>query len=186
MISSYCDFVTSFGGHVEALAASLSAKDLLGWMKREVKGLAEFVLRASDFAALSCANNMLSSLCKTGCRHFHDFMKKSFEFEAPNPSNESIKEINIGAKRFIRDFWKKFGRGDARRLAESCGDRLSRSIENLPLRICSFVIDNPFRLGKDSRDCPQRSSSRVFGCSIFARGPEGWRSRRCRNLASFR
>lgn len=79
----------------------------------------EFVLRATDFAALSSTRNMLSALHKMGCQHFHSILKKSFEFEAPGSLADSVREINVGAKWSIRDFLGRFGREDAQRLADA-------------------------------------------------------------------
>lgn len=93
-------------------------------MRNELGGLSEFFWRATDFAALSSANNILSSLSKTGCQHFKEFLKKAFSFDAPDLSTELPKEVATGVKRFIRDFWAKHGRSDARRLAESRGSQI--------------------------------------------------------------
>lgn len=76
LISLYCELVTSFGGQVDPPPSSLSAKDLLGWLRSEVKGLSEILLRASYFGALSCANNMLYSLCKMGVTTLSRFFEK--------------------------------------------------------------------------------------------------------------
>lgn len=51
----------------------------------------------------------MSSLCKTGCHHFHDFLKKAFSFDAPDPLKELPKEVATRAKRYIWDFWDKYG-----------------------------------------------------------------------------
>lgn len=119
LIFLYCSFVSSFGGRVEAPEDSVPVSGLLSWMSGEIGALSEFVHRATDFAALSSANNLLSSLYDLGCQHFQCFLKKSFEFKAPDPNKEGIREIKVGAKRFIRDFWVKFGREDARRLVDA-------------------------------------------------------------------
>lgn len=74
-------------------------------MKEEIKGVPEFVRRETNFTALSSVNNVLDSLERLGCAHFHDFLKKSFSFDAPKDSEDLSKEVGIGAKMFIRDLW---------------------------------------------------------------------------------
>lgn len=104
LVTAYCDLVSSFGGRVTASDSSTPAKGMLAWLKHDFAGLPEFVHRVSDFAALSSANNLLSSLCQAGCEHFHSFVDKSFSFGGPVPAADLPKEVVTGVKRFIRDF----------------------------------------------------------------------------------
>lgn len=52
LIDSYCQLVPSFGGRVDPPDSTMTAKGLLFLLRREFSGLLEFILRASDFAAL--------------------------------------------------------------------------------------------------------------------------------------
>ena len=87
-------------------------------MKSNFAKLPEFVGGAVDFGALSCATNLCKTLGKVGCTHIIS-LKEQKEFEGPSKLGASSREVTKSIKNFMKLFWFKFGRADARSLTEA-------------------------------------------------------------------
>lgn len=90
-------------------------------MKSNFTKLSGFVGGAIDFGALSSATNLSKTLIKSRCHHVDD-LKKQKEFESPAELGEPSGGQNKTMRNFMRSFWLKFGRADARSLAEARRD----------------------------------------------------------------
>jgi len=114
---AYKSALAEFGGVTTALPEDLSASALFGWFKENIAKLPAFVGGAVDYGAMSCGNNLYRLLEKAGCKHIPGVLEAK-RFESPeelgNPS-----ETPKGVKNFIKYFWQKFGRSNARLLAET-------------------------------------------------------------------
>ena len=69
-----------------------------------------------DFGALSYTTNLCKTLGKLGCAHFAK-LRSQREFEGPSELGETVGEISKLVNNFMKYFWLKFGRADARSLA---------------------------------------------------------------------
>ena len=78
----------------------------------------EFVGGAVDFGALSCATNLCKTLSKVGCTHIVS-LKEQKEFEGPSKHGDPSREVIKSIKNLMKHFWFKFGRANARSLAEA-------------------------------------------------------------------
>lgn len=116
-VEAYQSALARFGGVTSSLPPDASAYGLFSWLKENFLQLPDFVGGAVDFGALSCVTNVSKLLGKIGCSHFTSLGgKKNFESPALGDSSpEAVKSV----KNFMRYFWFKFGRDDARALAEA-------------------------------------------------------------------
>jgi hypothetical protein len=71
-----------------------------------------------DFGALSCAMNLCKTLGKLDCSHFA-VLKSWRDFEGPSELGETSGEISKLVQNLMKYFWLKFGRANARSLAEA-------------------------------------------------------------------
>ena len=105
-----------FGGATSQLPSDASALGIFAWFKENITRLPDFVGGAMDFGVLSCAMNMCKTLGKMGCAHFPE-LRSQREFEGPSELGETSGEISKLVRNFMKYFWLKFGRADARSLA---------------------------------------------------------------------
>lgn len=87
-------------------------------MSTNFSKLSSFVGKVGDFAALCSATNFAKTLAKAGCGHIVE-MKRKKDYENPAAHGESSKALATTVCHFMEHFWCKFGREDARALAEA-------------------------------------------------------------------
>lgn len=87
-------------------------------MKSNFAKWLDFVIGTVDFGALSSATNLSKTLSKLGCTHVKHLREKK-DFQSPAELGESSRAIAKSMKNFIGSFRLKFGRADARSLAEA-------------------------------------------------------------------
>lgn len=109
-----------------ALPSGASAGDVFRWMSTNFSSLQSFVGGACDFTALSGVSNILSMLAKAGCQHMEAFRHRGFAFDSPTVLGDPSKVVHSAAKRFMLNFWSKYGRKHARELAESRREEVRR------------------------------------------------------------
>jgi len=80
--------------------------------------LPNFVGKIADFVVLSSATNFARALAEGGCEHIEALKRKDYEDSAG--LGEILKPVSSAVRRFMGYFWSKFGRLDARSLAEAC------------------------------------------------------------------
>lgn len=118
-VEAYQNALAGFRGVTSALPYDASAYGLFTWFKENFLKLPEFVGGAVDFGTLSCATNLSKTLGKAGCSHFTSLGGRK-NFEGPPDLGDSSPEVVKSIKNFMKYFWFKFGRNDARAMAEAC------------------------------------------------------------------
>lgn len=131
--------LAGFGGTSSPLPADASTLDIFAWFKENIAKLPEFIGGAMDFSVLSCATNLCKTLRRMGCAHFVELRSRR-AFEGPSKLGETSGEVLKPVKKFMKYFWLKFGRANARFLAEARHAAVS-AIRNFPIFCCfSFLF----------------------------------------------
>lgn len=116
---AYASVLTGFGRVTSSLSAESSAPGLFTGMSANFAKLPDFVGMVSDFATLSSATILARTLAEGGCGHVEELKRKK-DYENPAKLGEILKAVYSAVRRFMSYFWCKFGRQDARSLAEAC------------------------------------------------------------------
>jgi hypothetical protein len=114
---SYRSALAEYGGVTTPIPEDLSASALFCWFKENVSKLSAFVGGAVDYGAMACGNNLYKMLEKTGCQHVSGVLEGK-KFDTPEELG-SPAETPKGVKNFMKHFWQRFGRANARLLAET-------------------------------------------------------------------
>ena len=87
-------------------------------MKSNVAKLPYFVGGAIDFGALSTAMNISKMIAQSRCTHTEG-LKEVTDIEGPATLGETSWGLARSVRNFMKSFWVKFGRADARSVAEA-------------------------------------------------------------------
>ena len=87
-------------------------------MKASFLKLPDFVGDAIDFGALASATNLSKMLTKDGCPHAKDVKKR--DLKGPTDLGATSRDIRRSVRHFMKLFWVKFGRAEARSMVEAC------------------------------------------------------------------
>ena len=105
-----------FSGATLPLPSDASALGIFAWFKENIARRLDFIGGTMDFGVLSCATYLCKTLGKLGCAHFVE-LRSQREFEGPSKLGDTLGEISKPVRNFMKYFWLKFGRADARSLA---------------------------------------------------------------------
>lgn len=115
---AYASVLTGFGGVTPPLPTMASASGIFSWMSANFCKLPDFVGKVMDFAVLSSMTNLAMTLVSSGCEHLEDLKRKQ-DFRKPAELGETPRVISSSVRHFMQHFWCKFGREDARAVAEA-------------------------------------------------------------------
>jgi hypothetical protein len=116
---AYASALIGFGAVMSSLPAESLVSGLFKWMSANFAKLPDFIGKVLDFALLSSATNLARTLAEGGGGHV-EVLKRKKDYESPAKLGETPKAVYSAVRRFMSYFWCKFGRQDARSLAEAC------------------------------------------------------------------
>ena len=113
----YVGALKQFRGSTSSLPSEPSAFNIFSWMKANFLKLPDFVGGAIDFGALASATNLSKMLTKDVCPHAKDVKKR--DLKGPIDLGATSRDIRRSVCHFMKSFWVKFGRVEARSMAEA-------------------------------------------------------------------
>jgi hypothetical protein len=112
----YSGSLAQFGGSTSALSAGGDVGVSLAWLKSHISMLPEFVGGAVDFGALATVNSFARLLRRGGCCHVEVVAKE--EFTLAEDVGEATSGLRTSVRNFINSFCIRFGRAEAKKMAE--------------------------------------------------------------------
>jgi hypothetical protein len=113
----YVGALEHFGGSTSSLPSEPSAFNIFSWMKANFVKLPDFVGGTVDFGALASATNLSKMLKHDGCPHVEGVEEK--DLEGPAELRVTSRCVRRSVCHFTKSFWVKFGRVEARSMAEA-------------------------------------------------------------------
>jgi len=106
-------------------------------MKANFVKLPDFVGGAVDFGALASATNLSKMLLRDGCRHIQGVQER--DLGGLGELGVTSRGVRRSVRHFMKSFWVKFGRAEARLMAKACRARVGFSMAYHFLLRC-FVV----------------------------------------------
>ena len=117
IVGLYADSLAQFGGSTSAPPPSGDVGAGLAWLKSHIRMLPDFVGGAVDFGALAAVSSFAKLLRRGGCSHAEDVAKE--EFASAEDVGEGTSSLRKSVRNFISSFWIRFGRAEAKKMAEA-------------------------------------------------------------------
>ena len=117
IIGLYSGSVARFGGSTSAPPSSGDVGACLAWLKSHISMLPDFVGGAVDFGALAAVSSFARLLRRGGCSHAEAVAKE--EFASAVDVGEGTSSLRKSIRNFISSFWIRFGRAEAKKMAEA-------------------------------------------------------------------
>ena len=105
-----------FGGSTSALPTEPSAFNIFSWMKANFVKLRDFISGGVDFRAVASATNFSNILALDGCLHINGMQER--DLEGPGELGALSRGVRRSVHNFMKSFWVKFGRVEARSMVE--------------------------------------------------------------------
>ena len=102
---------------MSSLPSEPLAFNIFSWMKANFLKVPDFVGGAVDFGALASATNLSKMLMQDGCPHVEGVKEK--DLEGPAELGVTSRGIRKSVHHFMKSFWVKFGRAEARSMVEA-------------------------------------------------------------------
>ena len=131
-VGLYTDSLAQFGGSTSAPPPSDDVGASLAWLKSHIRMLPNFVGGAVDFGALAAVSSFARLLRRGGCSQVEGVAKE--EFASAEDVGEGTSGLRKSVRNFISLFWIRFGRAEAKKMAEA--HRAEVSIFSLPFLCC--------------------------------------------------
>ena len=116
IVGLYADSLAKFGGSTSAPPPGGDVGAALAWLKSHIRMLPDFVGGAVDFGALAAVSSFARLLRRGGCSHAEGVAKE--EFAAAEDVGEGTPSLRKSVRNFISSFWIRFGRDEAKKMAE--------------------------------------------------------------------
>ena len=116
IVGLYADSLAKFGGSTSAPPPDGDVGAALAWLKSHIRMLPDFVGGAVDFGALAAVSSFARLLRRGGCSHAEGVAKE--EFAAAEDVGEGTPSLRKSVRNFISSFWIRFGRDEAKKMAE--------------------------------------------------------------------
>jgi hypothetical protein len=117
IVGLYADSLAKFGGSTSAPPPGGDVGAALAWLKSHIRMLPDFVGGAVDFGALAAVSSFARLLRHGGCSHAEGVAKE--EFAAAEDVGEGTPSLRKSVRNFISSFWIRFGRAEAKKMAEA-------------------------------------------------------------------
>ena len=109
--------LAQFGGSRSAPPPGGDVGASLAWLKSHIGMLFDFVGGAVDFGVLAAVSSFARLLRRGGCSHAEEVAKE--EFAAAEDVGEGTSSLRKSVRNFISSFWIRFGRAEAKKMAEA-------------------------------------------------------------------
>jgi len=117
VIGHYSSSLAQFGDSTSAPPTGGDVGAGLAWLKSHISMLPDFVGGAVDFGALATVSSFARLLRRRGCYHAEEVAKE--EFAAAEDVGEGTSSLRKSVRNFISSFWIRFGRAEAKKMAEA-------------------------------------------------------------------
>jgi hypothetical protein len=117
LIGLYSGSLAQFGGSTSSPPISSDVGASLAWLKSHISMLPDFVGGAVDFGALAVVSSFARLLRRGGCSHAEEVAKE--EFASAEDVGEGTSSLRKSVWNFISSFWIRFGRAEAKKMAEA-------------------------------------------------------------------
>jgi len=117
VVGLYTDSLAQFGGSTSAPPPSSDVGASLAWLKSHIRMLPDFVGGAVGFGALAAVSSFARLLRRGGCSHAEGVAKE--EFVLAEDVGEGTSGLRKSVWNFISSFWIRFGRAEAKKMAEA-------------------------------------------------------------------
>ena len=117
IVGLYADSLAKFGGSTSAPPPGGDVGAALAWLKSHIRMLPDFVGGAVDFGALAAVSSFARLLRRGGCSHAEGVDKA--EFATAEDVGEGTPGLRKSVRNFISSFWIRFGRAEAKKMAEA-------------------------------------------------------------------
>lgn len=113
----YANTLGRYGGTTPSLVAESSVFSIFTWMKTNFAQLSDFIGGIFYFRALASATNFSKMLLEEGCFHIENLKKK--DLAGVFALGETSRAVKRSVLNFMKSFWVKFCRAEARSMAEA-------------------------------------------------------------------
>jgi len=117
IVGLYAESLAQFGGSTSAPPPSGDVGASLAWLKSHIRMLPDFVGGAVNFGALAAVSSFAKLLRREGCSHMEEVAKE--EFATAEDIGEGTSSLRKSVWNFISSFWIRFGRAEAKKMAEA-------------------------------------------------------------------
>ena len=117
IVGLYADSLAKFGGSTSAPPPGGDVGAALAWLKSHIRMLPDFVGGAVNFGALAAVSSFAKLLRREGCSHMEEVAKE--EFATAEDIGEGTSSLRKSVWNFISSFWIRFGRAEAKKMAEA-------------------------------------------------------------------
>ena len=117
VIGLYSSSLAQFRGSTSAPPTSSDVGASLAWLKSHISMLPDFVGGAVDFGALAAVSSSARLLRRRGCFHAEGVAKE--EFSSAEDIGEGTSGLRKSVRNFVSSFWIRFGRAEAKKMAEA-------------------------------------------------------------------
>jgi hypothetical protein len=117
VVGLYTNSLAQFRGSTSAPPPSGDVGASLAWLKSHIHMLPDFVGGAVDFGVLAAVSSFARLLRRGGCFHAEGVAKE--EFASAEDVGEGTSSLRKSVQNFISSFWVRFGRAEAKKMAEA-------------------------------------------------------------------